>query len=330
MTSCGPGLEFNTSQEMTPDEMLGRSSHVFIGVIERQQFDSWPFFRVPDDERGYWKVLRRRVYIEGVFKGDEPLKHVNVFEISWTGGTTGDWNFTEEGNRYLFLVRVENGRYHVVRDWWRSIFEIHSGRQERLPLTDAHPFWERVALMMWRVKPDHSNSFGNVMHTDPGSALSTWRLFKILRGLLHYPDRRIRLSACETLLHWGSAQDECWDSIDEGDRRHLNRFHNVIPPEDAWSRNRRFEQRPAKYWAEALSRMRRSRGELAEAEKDQLRLMTTIRDEQPRRRFCGLYQQTFPTDTDHGCPADQSRPATIVTDRGDVPLNVEWPRANGN
>jgi hypothetical protein len=331
MTSCGPKLEFNLSQEMTPDQMLARSSHVFVGVIERQQLDIWPYFRVPAAEFGDWKVLRRRVYVEGVFKGQEPRKHVEVLEIFWNGdGVTGDWNLTRESGRYLFLVRVEDGHYHVVRDWWRSIFEVHSGRQDHLPLNDDHPLWERIALMMWHVKPGYSRSFGGGWHSDPGGALSQWRYFKIRRGLLRHPDRSIRLSACESLLHSGVAQDECWDSFDEADRSRLNRFHNVVRPEDAWRRNRDFEQRAERYWAESLSRLRRARDEFPERERDSLRLMTTIRDEKLRRRFCGLYQQNFPADTDHGCPDGQARPATIVTDDGDIPLQGAWPQSGAN
>lgn len=325
MTGCGPGLEFNTSQDMTPGEMLERSSHVFVGVLERQQFDSWPFFRVPGDTDGYWKVLRRRVRIDGVLRGVEPRRLVDVFEISWTGGTTGDWNYTDENRRYLFLVRVENGRYHVVRDWWRSIFEVRSGRHDTLPLTDAEPFWERAALMMWWIKPDHSPWFGDLRHTDPAGALTTWRTIKILRGLTRHPDRRVRLTACETLLHWGNAQDECWDQVQVSDRKYLNRSHNVIPPEDAFSRNRRFEQNAEKYWHQEVARFRRSRDHFATIELDQLRLLTTVRDDALRHRFCSLYQQTFPGDTDNGCPPDQPRPATIVTQKGDVPLAGGWP-----
>jgi hypothetical protein len=325
VAGCGPGLEFNTSQNMTPNEMLARSSHVFVGVLERQQLDSWPFFRVPGDTTGYWKILRRRVRVEGVLKGTETRRRVDIFEIFWTGGATGDWNYTPDGQRYLFLVQLENGRYHVVRDWWRSIFEVLSGRHDSLPLTDAEPFWERVALMMWWVKPGHSTSFGNLTHTDPGGALTTWRTIKILRGLLRHPSRAVRLNACEMLLHWGKAQDECWDEVDPQDRNRLNRFHNVIPPEDAWNRNRRFEQNAEKYWRQDVARLHRSRDQFAAIALDQLRLMTTVRDNRLRNRICALYSQTFPGDTDNGCPADKSRPATIVTEKGDIPLTGRWP-----
>ncbi len=48
LAGCGPGLEFNPS-EMTPEQMLNRSSHVFVGVIKRQQIDSWPFLETTPD-----------------------------------------------------------------------------------------------------------------------------------------------------------------------------------------------------------------------------------------------------------------------------------------
>jgi len=60
------GLVFDKSPEMTPDEMLGRASLVFIGVIEGHHFDSYPFFRVAGDDQRYWKIRRRRVRVETV------------------------------------------------------------------------------------------------------------------------------------------------------------------------------------------------------------------------------------------------------------------------
>ncbi len=70
---------------------------------------------------------------------------------------------------------------------------------------------------MW-IGPDYSRSFADLRHTDPGGALTVGRTIKILRGLFRHPDRRVRLTACETLLHWGNAQDECWDQLELQDR----------------------------------------------------------------------------------------------------------------
>lgn len=179
--------------------MLDRSTHVFLGVVEREQIEFRPFFRVPGDDSRYWKVLRRRVRVEAVLKGHEPRSPVDIYEIVCTGGVTGDWNWTAEGSRYLFLVHTESGRYRVVRDWWRSIFEVHSGFHTRLPMDNSKPFWERVALLMLWIQPDYSSQFAHATHKDPGGTLSRWRTVKILRGLLRHPDREVRMSACEGL-----------------------------------------------------------------------------------------------------------------------------------
>jgi hypothetical protein len=115
---------------MSSEAMLARASHVFIGVIQKHQLESWPFFHMkvpwggPADAK-YWKILRREVHIEMVLRGTESRKVVDVYEIFWTGGTSGDWNSTHDQERALFLVRVESGRYHVVRPsvptWMRQI-----------------------------------------------------------------------------------------------------------------------------------------------------------------------------------------------------------------
>src|ERR1035438_792626 len=122
---------------MSSGEMLERASHIFVGVIQKQSFDSWPFFRlnIPGDDPStakYWKILRRKVRIEMMLRGAESRSVVDVYEIFWTGGTSGDWNSTQDGDRALFLVRIENGRYHVVRDWWRSVFPVTDRKSTRL------------------------------------------------------------------------------------------------------------------------------------------------------------------------------------------------------
>jgi hypothetical protein len=179
--------------------------------------------------------------------------------------------------------------------------------------------------MLWWIKPDHSPRFGDLRHTDPGGALTSWRTVKILRGLTRHSDHEVRLTACETLLHMKNAQDDCWDQVQVQDRKYLNRHHNLIPPEEAFNRNRRFEQNAENRWRQKLAGFHRSHAQYATMALDELRLMTALRDNALRRRFCSLYQQTFPDDTDNGCPADQPRPATIVTRNGDVPLAGGWP-----
>ncbi len=58
----------------------------------------------------------------------------------------------------LFMVRRESGRWRIVRDWWRSIFEVLSGYHARLPLDESRPFWERYALMNYWIGRDSSKS----------------------------------------------------------------------------------------------------------------------------------------------------------------------------
>ena len=84
------------------------------------------------------------------------------------------------------MVRVEDGKYHVVRDWWRSIYELHSGCHDRLPRTDNAPFWERFALLEYWLKPGWTPAV--LRARDPTMALSQWRLAKLMRGYLRQPD----------------------------------------------------------------------------------------------------------------------------------------------
>jgi len=151
LTGCGRVLEFNRAKDRA--ELLSRADLVFVGVIERHEFPSWPWFRVslpPDlSNQKYWQVLRRRVRIETILRGSEPRKTIDIYEVFWTGGTSGDWNLTWDGERALFFVRSDRADYRLTQDWWRSIFPVTSGPHSRMPLDETHSLYERIALMNW-------------------------------------------------------------------------------------------------------------------------------------------------------------------------------------
>jgi hypothetical protein len=311
-------LPRNTNS-MTFDQLLQRSTHVFIGVIEKHEAPNRFLFRVSGEDAAEWRVIDMKVKVEMVLRGVEPRTTIDIYEAFPTGGLSGDWNLTQDNRRYLFPVRLEDGQYHLTRDFWRSIFPVYSGRHDRLPLDDSRPLWERFALLQWWVQPDRSPAFGDDRYTDPAQVFGQWRKAKVLRGLLRHPDKGVRLAACEDLLHMGRAQDECWDSLDPRDRKSLNRFWNMIAPEDSWKQNRAFEGYASQRW------------EIVDAAPltfdaiDELRLFTTINNPALRRKFCAKFQKLFPQDNENGCPAGQPPPATIVTQNGDVPLLGEWP-----
>ena len=313
---CGPRLTFNTSQ-MTYDEMLKRSSLVFVGVIEKHHIEPRPFTLIDPPEMysptpQSWKIMRREIRIESVLRGAESRKVVDVYEFFGQGPTVGDWNSTWDGERALFLVQLENGRYHVVRDWWRSIFPITSGPKRGLPLDDSHPFWERVALMSFWIEPrsDTRITYPEFRYNNLGGALSQWRTIKLERGLVRHPSQAVRVAACRELMSIsGWSQDECWDSLTDSDRA-------LVPG----GRNKGFavgrpslQEHGAEFWWTHYP------------DRDIRRIQTAVSDRRLRAEFCKLYARDYPGDHDNGCPADQPPPATIVTEHGDVPLLGPWP-----
>lgn len=183
-------------------------------VIQKHQFESWLFFRpvVPGDDPArakYWRVLRREVRVEMVIRGAEPRKTISVYEIFWAGGASAGMNLTQDGERDLFLVRVENGKYHVVRDSRRSIFPITSGPHSHLPLNDSHALWERIALMNWWMPRNDAAAridFPYFQDNDPGRTLSQWRTIKLERGLVRHPSPGVSVPACRALLLAGRAR----------------------------------------------------------------------------------------------------------------------------
>jgi len=304
--------------------MLARADHVFVGVIQKhalesQRLFSWDLPGEDPDRAKYWKIARRQVRVELVLRGTEPRKVVDIYEMYWTGGTTGNWNSTRDGERDLFLVRVENGRYHVVRDWWRSIFPVTSGPHRYLPLDDSRPLWERIALMNMSVERNDETARlirPYFRYSDPGNALSQWRLLKLERGLVRHPSASIRQLACSELLYlsdWG--QDECWEMLSDEDRAQLSDSACPTCPANriAAGRQEFAERGVSRTWATYRDR-------------DVRRRLTAVSNQQMRAEFCHLWEREYPGDTDTGCPADRPPPATIVTERGDVPLLGPWPR----
>lgn len=84
LTGCD--YRFTFHPEMTDEEMVQRSDLVFIGVIESQHFDYYPFFRGPkvnrtEDDLKWWRPLRRRVRVEADLHGSYPQKEIDVYEI---------------------------------------------------------------------------------------------------------------------------------------------------------------------------------------------------------------------------------------------------------
>jgi hypothetical protein len=308
---------------MSREEMLSRASVVLIGVIENHEFESWPFFRaiIPADARDakYWRILRHRVRVETVLRGSETRKVVDVYEVFWTGGASGDWNSTHDGARALFLLREEGGRYHVVRDWWRSIFTVTSGPHARLPLDDTRPLWERIALMNWWIQRNDESmriTYPYFRYNDPGGVLSLWRIVKLERGLVHHPSEGVRVPACrELLLLEGWGQDECWEMLSDNDKTHLHDsgyFCCSAAEVAAW--RKKDEERGAAWWWTTFR------------DREARRLLTAMNNGQMRAEFCRLYELEYPGDRDTGCPADQPPPATIVCEKGDVPLVGAWPQ----
>ncbi len=303
--------------------MLSRASVVVIGVIENHKLESWPFFRasLPSDagEAKYWKILRRRVRVETVLHGSENRKLIDVYEVFWTGGTSGDWNSTRDGERAVFPLRLEQGYYRVVGDWWRSIFTVTSGPHSRLPLDDARPLWERIALMNWWIQrrdTDMHISFPYFHRNDPAGVLTLWRTVKLERGLVRHPSAGVRVPACRELLMLGGwGQDECWELLSDEDKVHLDDsgYSCCSAGEIAAGRTKN-EERGAAWWWRNYS------------DREERRLLTAMNNRQLRAEFCRLYNLAYPGDGDTGCPADLPPPATIVTEQGDVPLKGDWPK----
>jgi hypothetical protein len=242
-----------------------------------------------------------------------------VYEVFLTGSVTGDWNATQDGERDIFLLRVEDGYHHVVQDWERSIFPVTSGSHSRLPLDDSSPQWERIALMNWWIPRSDTAmriAWPYFRYSDPGGVLGVWRTVKLLRGLLRHPSAGVHIPACrELLLQGGWGQDECWEMLSDDESAHLSDGGYVWDFATQITKWRTKNQERGVVWLWQ-----------GYADREQRRLMTAMNNRQMRSEFCRLYDLEYPADKDTGCPADLPPPATMVTEQGDVPLDGDWPK----
>jgi hypothetical protein len=217
LTGCSHG--FHARVEKTPDEQLpARAELILIGVIQGQHLDSFLYFRpdkIPDgDPPESWRPLRRRIRVDAVLKGSYTKSQIDVYEISWLGGGSLSWsafNLTRDGERCVFLLRQEGGRWRVVQDFYRSIFPVSSESPTRLPMDASRSFWERFALMnFWIDRSTTEVRQGPGKFFDFTGALGPWRTKKLLRGLLRHPAPKVRVAACEELARYS---DECWQML---------------------------------------------------------------------------------------------------------------------
>ena len=140
---------------------------------------------------------------------------------------------------------MENGRYHVVRDWVRSIFPVTSEPHSRLPLDESRPLWERIALMNYWI----GGSYPKSIYADPARTLSLWRIIKLKRGFARHPSSSIRLEACRALIDFGYGQDECWDTLTVGEKVQLKaKGHSCCTEEQVEANRRKLQQREAAWW----------------------------------------------------------------------------------
>ena len=301
LLGCGP--VFVANHPPSRDALLASATLVIVGVgvIEEQKLESWPFFRaqVPDDTNSdFWRVLRRRVRVETVLRGSVKLGPIDVYEVYWVGGTTGDWKATQDGERAMFPLRMEKGFYRVAGDWNRSIFPVSSGPHSRLPLDDSRPLWERIALMnLWFDGKNAKLRSPDFARNDPGGALSLWRTMKLLRGLLRHPRSGIRVAACRELLSMGGwGQDECWEQLSDEEQTNLRAggYTCCTAQKIAKWRREKQDDGAARLWKLYYDR-------------DEKRLLTTMNNSRLRREFCLLAVGTF------GC--DRRREKELTPDR---------------
>ena len=92
-------LERNSS-EMTPEQILQRASHVFIGVIEKHEFPNRFLFRVTGEQAEGWFVVRMKVRVETALRGTGSRPEMDIYEAFPGGGLAGDWDLTQNGRRY--------------------------------------------------------------------------------------------------------------------------------------------------------------------------------------------------------------------------------------
>jgi hypothetical protein len=223
------------------------------------------------------------------------------FYMAYGGGLTGDWNLLQSHHRYVFFLMWDRGVLRAVRDFWRTSVEATSGRHRDLPLSSDKPLEERIAVLLLTPGVDLNPtrfSCGLLRASGFSRRLGQWRTVKLLKELLTNPNRAVRIGACEELTLNYMGQDECWNTLDVGDGSDLRYHHGVIAPQirrKAYYYHARETQDPDKWWEMASQRF--SKADLL----DELRLLTTDKDERVRKRFCDLLRTKFPCEADSGC-----------------------------
>jgi hypothetical protein len=205
-------------------------------------------------------------------------------------------------NRYVFFLMRDRGVIRAVRDYWRTNILVHSGRHKALPFTSDVSLQERIAVLLFSPGDDLNASwFSHGLSDASGFAywpLGPWQTANALKALLSNPNPTIRVGACEELTLDFVGQDGCWNTLDIGDGNHLRYHAGGMPPmvmRLAYRHQRMMTQDPQKWWTWAQRFFPKT------DVLDELKLLTTDKDERTRRKFCGLLREKYPLENDSGC-----------------------------
>jgi hypothetical protein len=245
------------------------------------------------------------ITVENVIRGNIATTEPLTFYFYWPYllGTSGDVNSLREDWRYVFFLKRDQGVLRAVWDLMRSNIIVGSGRHNSLPLTEAHPLTERIAVMLLTQGDDvNPERFSNgLLRSTPFAAyyLGRWHTAKLLRSLLQSPEHAVRVGACEELT-LSFLQSSCWADLPAMDGSDLRYHYGVITPQVShlWHRYHLAETRTAEEWWKAKGSWYRTEAEHLDA----LKLLTTDDDRTIRERFCPFLAKRFPSElTDSGC-----------------------------
>lgn len=315
---CGSPFVGDLSQQVSRSDMLERAEFAFVGTIQNQHIENPTTHRIilPEKQQQlerFYRVVRYSVSVETLLRGSLP-QNIDVYEVFWFGGGSGDWNAVRPGDRCLFLVRSDRGRLRVVRDYWRSIFPTTGGPYQHVPLGDSDPFWERIALMNFDLWGPHDlarTTQVDFHYADPGHALTAWRRLKLLRGLLLHPSSAVRISACREILRQRSGEDGCWSLLSPAEKSLTSAHGSVCCTEQQFQQNRRdIMEKSAEWWWSIYGQ-----------DREGARALTSVNIPQRRAEICALWNKHYPHDPDSGCGPDGTLPETRVTQHGDLAVN---------
>jgi len=234
LASCAPTFSPRIGAgPLEVTELVRRSDAIVLGTIA-----SLVVAREPRNGECF-ALIRVRVSVENVLRGVPPSGTLDYYSFSPWCGFVGPVEVPHSGERNVFFLRKDSGRWRTIEDYWRSQVRVFSGRHPS-SLIENEPIGEAIARILLTPGDGYSSeglAVGVMQGTGIASMLVGDGVQPLLEPLLAHSDFSVRVASCAELNSirqlegiWPCANAIVPEFLDQFSREKLPWSTSQVPP----------------------------------------------------------------------------------------------------